>query len=136
MSKKKILIIEDEEYLAEMYKTKLVIEGYEVNIARDGEIGLALAKSEQPDFILLDIVLPKKDGYEILRELRSDEKTRKIKIYAWTNLGQAAEIKRGLEGGADGYWVKANLTPKQLVENINKVFADEEKKKEPESKEE
>ena len=126
---KKVLIIEDEEYLAEMYKIKLEMEGFEVKIARDGETGLTLAKSELPDFILLDIVLPKKDGYEILKELRRDEMTKSIKIYAWSNLGQAAEIKKGLEDGADGYWVKANLTPKQLVDNVKKILKGEEENK-------
>ena len=122
---KKILIIEDEEYLVDMYKVKFESAGYEIIVARDGELGLALARSEQPDLILLDIVIPKKDGYEVLEELRSDEEIKDLKVYILSNLGQKAEIKKGLADGADGYFVKANLTPQQLVENVKRIFSKE-----------
>lgn len=122
---KKILIIEDEEYLLDMYKMKFESAGYEVIVARDGESGLALAMNEQPDLILLDIVIPKKDGYEVLEELRRDDKIKGLKVYILSNLGQKAEIKKGLDDGADGYFVKATLTPQQLVENVGEIFMKE-----------
>jgi len=119
---KKILIIEDEEALSEMYKMKFEQEGYQVLVAPDGEEGLALAKEKKPDLILLDLVLPKMDGYKVLKELRTDEQIKNIKIYILSNLGQNGEIKKGFEDGADGYMLKANLTPSQLVKNVEKIF--------------
>lgn len=120
---KRILIIEDEEYLSDMYKMKFEEEGYEVIMANDGASGIKVAKKCEPDLILLDLVLPEMNGYEVLKILRADKKTKDIKIYILSNLGQNYEIKKGLESGADGYLVKANLTPTQLVENIEKIFS-------------
>lgn len=119
---KTILIIEDEEYLSDMYKMKFEQEGYQVIVAQDGEEGLELARSRQPDLILLDLVLPKMDGYQALKELRSNVKTKNIKIYILSNLGQNTEINKGFSNGANGYFVKANLTPTQLVKNVGKIF--------------
>ena len=119
---KKILIIEDEEYIAEIYKLKLEKGAYEVLVASDGQSGLDLARTARPDLILLDIVLPKLDGYDFLQALRQDPEIKNTLVYVISNLGQNAEIKKGLESGADGYFVKANLTPQQLLENINKIL--------------
>lgn len=123
MKPKKLLIIEDEEYLLDMYKMKFESAGYNVLAVRDGEAGLAMIRNEKPDFVLLDIVLPKKSGYEVLKELRNDEKIKDTKVYILSSLGQKAEIKKGLDDGADGYLVKTDLTPQQLVEGVNKVLA-------------
>lgn len=117
----KVLIVEDEQYLAEMYEMKFKQEGYEVVIASDGEEGIKLAQSQTPDYILLDLVMPKMDGYEVLEKLRSNPKTKDTKIYILSNLGQSSEVRRGLNKGADGYLVKANLTPTQVVEYIKMV---------------
>ncbi|MDD5032104.1 MAG: response regulator [Patescibacteria group bacterium] len=122
---KKILIIEDEEALSEMYKMKFEQEGYEVLAASDGTEGIDLAKKKKPDLILLDLVLPGMNGYEVLEKLRAAEETKKGKIYILSNLGQSGEIKKGLEDGADGYMVKANLTPSQLAENVKKIFGEQ-----------
>jgi len=122
---KKILIIEDEEFLYEMYKMKLEREGYQVVVASDGLEGVKSAKKVKPDLILLDLVLPGMDGYQVLQNIRADRQTKDIKIYILSNLGQNEEIKLGLETGADGYLIKANITPSQLVENIEKIFAGE-----------
>ncbi|MEA3464118.1 MAG: response regulator [Patescibacteria group bacterium] len=120
---KKILIIEDEEYLSDIYKIKFEQEGYQVIIAYDGEAGIKLAISRQPDLILLDLVMPKMDGYQVLKKLKSENKTRDIKIYILSNLAQNSEIGKGFNNGANGYFVKANLTPSQLVENIKEIFS-------------
>ncbi len=123
--KGKILIIEDEQYLADMYKMKFEREGYEVELAYDGESGIELAKKVKPDLILLDLVLPKMDGYTVLRALRADKKTKSLKIYVFSNLGQEEEIEEGLKNGADGYLIKANVTPTQLVELVEKILRGE-----------
>lgn len=122
MSTKKILIIEDEEFLSEMYKMKFMQEGYRVFVADNGLEGIELAKKEKPDLILLDLVLPNMDGYKVLKELKGKEETKNIKIYILSNLGQNGEINKGFTGGADGYLVKANLTPSQLAENVGRIF--------------
>ncbi|MFW0862532.1 MAG: response regulator transcription factor [Candidatus Komeilibacteria bacterium] len=119
---KKILLIEDEEILANMYKLKLVKAGYEVEVARDGETGVQLTKSLKPDLVLLDIIMPKKDGFIVLEEIKSDEFTKNIPVYMLTNLGQEEDTAKGKELGAVGYFVKADMTPGELVIKINKHF--------------
>ena len=120
---KKILIIEDEQYIAEMYKIKFRQQGFKTLVATDGETGLKLAQKQLPDLILLDLILPKLDGYQLLRQLRKDPNTQKLKVYILSNLGQAEEINKSFKVGADGYFIKANLTPTQLVGKIKKIFA-------------
>ena len=120
---KKILLIEDEKYLFEMYKMKLEQGKYKVLVAIDGEEGMNIAKKEKPDLILLDLVLPRMNGYEFLRKIRKDPKLKKTKIYILSNLGQDEEIEQGFKEGADGYMIKTNLTPKQLLENIGEIFS-------------
>jgi two-component system, response regulator len=122
---KKILIIEDEKFSSEMYKIKFQQEGYEVATAGDGMEGYKLAQKFEPDLIFLDLVMPGMDGYQALDKLKSNEKTKGIKVYILSNLGQNEEIDRGIRGGADGYLVKANLTPTQLVKNVGKIFKGE-----------
>jgi len=118
----KILIVEDEEFLSDMYKIKFEQAGYEAIIAHDGEEGLGLAKKERPDLMLLDLILPKLDGFKVLAKLRQEPKTKKIKVFILSNLGQSDEVSRGMKSGADGYFIKANLTPSQLLEKINSIF--------------
>jgi two-component system alkaline phosphatase synthesis response regulator PhoP len=119
---KKILIVEDEQFLLDMYKIKLEREGFKVVTAFDGEEGLKVTRKEKPDLILLDIVMPKLDGYKFLEEVRKDPDIKDTMVYILSNLGQASEIKKGLEDGADAYLIKANITPGQLVAKINRAF--------------
>lgn len=121
-NKKKIVLIEDEEILATMYKLKFSKAGYDIQVAADGEQGLALVKEVWPDLILLDIIMPKKDGFAVLKELKADLQLRNIPIYLLTNLGQEEDVKKGKELGATGYFVKANFTPGEIVKEINKYF--------------
>jgi CheY-like chemotaxis protein len=120
---KKILIIEDEQYLVDMYTTKFELEGYTVTSALDGPEGIKLAKKIKPDLILLDLVMPKMDGFEVLAQLRKLPEIKATKIYIFSNLGQTSEVEKGLGNGADGYFVKSNLTPSQLVNKVNNIFA-------------
>jgi CheY-like chemotaxis protein len=119
---KKILIIEDEIFLAEMYKIKFEKEGFNVLIGNDGRKGIDLAQKEMPDLIFVDLVMPDVDGYEVLRTLKGDENTKHIKIFILSNLAQNGEIDKGMEAGADGYLLKASLTPTQLLETTNKIL--------------
>lgn len=115
---KKVLLIEDEEMLSEMYKTKFEGEGFVFFRAYDGENGLELAKRERPDIILLDIIMPKVDGFVVLKELKADAGTKNIKIILLTNLGQDEDVKKGKAMGADDYLIKANFTPAQVVDKV------------------
>ena len=119
---KKLVIIEDEIFLLDMYKMKFEAEGYEVITADNGEEGLRKTVEEMPDLVLLDLVMPKMDGYEVLKALRAGEKTKHLKIYLLSNLGQSGEIDRGKKEGADGYFVKSSLTPSQLAEEVRKIL--------------
>ena len=116
--KAKVLIVEDEESLAQMYQIKFEHEGYEVFVANDGSSGIESAQKEKPDIILLDIILPKKDGFTVLKELKAEKSTNAIKVIMLTNLGQDEDIAKGKKFGAVDYLVKANLTPAQLVDKV------------------
>ncbi|MEI6596635.1 MAG: response regulator [bacterium] len=118
----KILIVEDEEFLSDMYKIKFERAGYITVTASDGLEGFELAKKEQPDLILLDLILPRLDGFKVLAKLRQEPSTKKIKVFILSNLGQSDEVNKGMKTGADGYFIKANLTPSQLLEKVNTIF--------------
>lgn len=115
---KTILIIEDEPTLQKMMSVALTQEGYEVKNALDGEIGLKLAKEIKPDLILLDLILPKIDGFEALEELKNNDLTKDIPIIVLTNLESTQEIERALVMGATTYLVKANYDLKDIVQKI------------------
>lgn len=116
--KYKIALIEDEPFLASMYSTKLEIEGFEVLKASNGEEGLKIVREGKPNLILLDIVMPKMDGFEVLKELRADPEMAKLPVILLTNLGQRSDIEKGLAMGATDYIIKANYTPAQVVAKI------------------
>ncbi len=116
--KPKILIVEDDEFLSGMYITKFTMEGFHVVFAEDGELGVVKAKEELPRLILLDILLPKKNGFEVLQALKSDEPTKQIPVILLTNLSQEDDIKRGYELGAVDYLVKAYNIPSEVVKKV------------------
>ena len=116
-----ILIVEDDVFLADLYKTKFILEGFKVTVAYDGEKGWELALKTLPDIILLDLVLPKLSGFEILKELKRNNKTRDIPVILLTNLSQKADVEKGLKLGADDYLIKAHFMPSEVVEKIKKL---------------
>jgi len=105
---KKILFVEDEPSLQKAIKEVLTQEKFEVLIASDGEEGLKLVKEKKPDLILLDLILPKKDGFEVLKELKEDDNTKDIPVIVLTNLEGTGDVEKALELGATTYLVKAN----------------------------
>lgn len=119
----KVLIVEDDAFLAEIYRTKLSHEGFEVTVAKDGEAGLVQARKVMPHIILLDILMPKKDGFEVLKELKADASTKRIPVIMLTNLGQKEDVDRGLELGADDYLIKAHFLPSETVSKVRQVLA-------------
>ena len=119
---KKILLVEDDPFLVEIYTTKLKEAGYLVEVVNDGEESLKKISEENPDLVLLDIVLPGLDGWEILRNLKKDQKFKNLKIVILSNLGQKEEVEKGKELGAVKYMVKARFTPSEVVEEIKKII--------------
>jgi DNA-binding response OmpR family regulator len=118
------MLVEDDPAIALMYQTKLSAAGYQVAHYPDG-IGAwqALTTGPRPDLLLLDVVLPKKDGFEILRDLRKDKKLHDLKVVLLTNLAQEIDRKEGAKLGATDYIVKAHITPKELLEAVQKHLA-------------
>lgn len=122
--KKKILIIEDDQFLREFYEELLSTQGFVVDSAADGEIGLNKVTAGGYDLVLLDIMLPKKDGLQILRDLKiTPSKQKNGPIVVLTNLGQDAVIKSCFEMGASGYMIKSALDPDQVLNEINNYLA-------------
>ena len=120
--KNKIVIIEDEQMLAEMYATKLEMEKFQVLKAFDGKVGLELVRKEKPDLVLLDIILPKLDGFLVLKEIKKDPVLKNIPVLLLTNLGQESDVKKGQKLGANGYFVKANHSPADIVNKVKEFL--------------
>ncbi len=120
MNMKKILIVEDDQFLREFYQELLQSEGYVIDAAADGEIALKKIQELEFDLILLDIMLPKKDGVQILRDLKvTPAKSAHCSIVVLTNLGQDAVIKQCFDLGATGYLIKSALSPDQVLTEIH-----------------
>jgi DNA-binding response OmpR family regulator len=119
---KKILIIEDDNFLRELIVKKLLREGFEVKEALDGEEGVKKTKEEKPDLVLLDLILPTFDGFEVLSRIKMDSETKEIPVVILSNLGQKDEIERGMAMGAADYLVKANFTPSEIVAKIKAIL--------------
>lgn len=112
----KVLLIDDEAPIINMYKEKLTKEGYKVLTAPNGVVGIQTAKDEQPDVILLDIIMPKINGLDVLKELKNEPKTKDIPVYLLTNIQEETGEDRGKQFGAAGYMFKAETEPAKLVE--------------------
>jgi len=119
---KKILVIEDDKFLRELISQKLLKEGYEISEAIDGEEGLKKVKEEKPDLVLLDLILPGIDGFEVLSEIKDDPILAQIPVIILSNLGQKEDVEKGLRLGAVDYLIKAHFTPGEIVEKINNAL--------------
>lgn len=114
----KILIIEDDYFIRELYERQLSKKDYEVIVAADGAEGLVKATDEKPNLILLDIMLPKLNGLDLLGTLKAKDETLNIPVVLLTNLGQESVIKEGFKLGAKGYLIKSAYTPEQIVAEV------------------
>jgi DNA-binding response OmpR family regulator len=122
MDKIKVAIIEDDPFLLRMYAEKFDIEGFQVFAAEDGKKGLRMSLKELPNIILLDIVLPGMNGFEVLKELKSNAETKDIPVILLTNLSQRDDIDKGLAIGAVDYLIKAHFMPSEVVDKVKAVL--------------
>lgn len=119
---KKILIVEDDKFLRELISRKLAKENYETVEAIDGEEGITKAKEEKPDLILLDLILPTIDGFEVLAKIKAEPTLSHIPVIILSNLGQREDVEKGLELGAVDYLIKAHFTPGEIIDKIRKIL--------------
>ena len=119
---RRVLIIEDDTFLRELISQKLSKEGYSIIEAIDGEEGVKKTKEEKPEIILLDLILPGIDGFEVLSQIKGDQTTSSIPVIILSNLGQKEDVERGLKLGAVDYLIKAHFTPGEIIEKVKTVL--------------
>ena len=122
MTMHKILIVEDDKFLLNVYRLKLTKEGFEVRLAKNGDEALETLKDFKPDVILLDLVMPVRDGFSVLEELKKDPTLSKIPVIITTNLGQKEDIDRGLKLGARDYIIKSETAMEKIMEKIRNTL--------------
>jgi len=119
---KKILIIEDDKFLRDLISQKLLKEGFEISQAADGEEGIKKIKEEASDLILLDLILPGIDGFEVLSQMKSDQKVSSTPVIILSNLGQKEDIEKGMQLGANDFLIKAHFTPGEIIDKIKNIL--------------
>jgi two-component system chemotaxis sensor kinase CheA len=119
---RRILLVEDDRFLRKAAEATLRQHGFQVLTAMDGEEGLRLAQTEIPDLILLDLIMPKMQGFEVLRVLKEDPAMARIPVIVLSNLGQEQDVRHALEAGAAAYYVKASLSLQDLVKRVEEAL--------------
>ncbi len=119
----KILLAEDDKFISRAYTDGLTRKGFAVSLAMDGNRALEILQKETPDIILLDIIMPEKNGFEVLEEIKKQDRLKKIPVIILSNLGQDVDIQKGLAMGAVDYMVKANFSIIEVVKKINDYVA-------------
>jgi DNA-binding response OmpR family regulator len=120
----KILIVEDEAVLSKVLKEKFERSGFEAKVAADGEAAVIMAKEFRPEIIVLDLVLPKKNGFTVLKEVKEDADLSPIPVIVVSNLGEDSDIKRALTLGASDYFVKSQHPINEIVEKVKSVLTE------------
>lgn len=117
---KKVLLVEDEEIIQNLLQRRLGSEGFKVLSARDGEDGLKMMRQSMPDVVLLDIIMPKKNGFQVLEEMQKDENLRNIPVIIISNSGQPVELDKAKQLGADDWLIKTEFDPQEVVDKVRK----------------
>lgn len=122
---KYIIVAEDDRFYSNLFRVKLQNLGYEVDVFSDGKQVIAAATKHKPDLILLDLIMPIRDGFETLKELKSDGSALKdVRVLVLSNLSQEEDIKKARDLGADDYFVKADISVVEMVEKVQSVLGD------------
>jgi|SRR5687768_5106033 CheY-like chemotaxis protein len=119
---KSILLVEDDRFLRKAAEATLRRHGFTVRTAADGEEALQRVRDEAPDLVLLDLIMPKLQGFEVLRILKQDPATKQIPVVVLSNLGQESDVQQALQSGAAAYFIKANLSLQDLVTQVHRVL--------------
>ena len=120
--KKKILIIEDDKFLLKAYEIKFKQSDFDVILATDGINGLELAEKEKPSLIILDLMLPRMNGFEFLKKIKSDEKLKNIPVIVISVLGQKVDQERAIKLGAEKYFIKTDYTLEEIIKNLKNIL--------------
>lgn len=124
MRKKLMLVVEDDNFYSNIYKVKLAKEGIDARVAGNGDDALALARREKPDLVLMDLIMPGKDGFETLKAFKEDDSLKDIRVVILSNLSQEEDKQRVMDLGAIEYIVKANISLQEMVDRVKKYLAD------------
>lgn len=122
MEKKSVLIVEDDQFFSGLVAQKLDQAGFEVLLAGGGEEALNVLKEKSPSLIILDLMMPGMDGFEVLSRIKKDEKTKEIPTVVLSNLGQRDEVDRAISLGADDFLIKVNFTLDEIVEKVKEII--------------
>jgi DNA-binding response OmpR family regulator len=117
-----VLLVEDDVFLSSIYQKKFEMEGFKITPVDNGEKVLSEAKKKKPDIVLLDVLLPKRDGFSVLAQLKADPEVKDIPVILLTNLGQKDDVDKGLAAGAVDYLIKAHFKPSEIVDKVKKVL--------------
>lgn len=118
----RVLLVEDDPFLARAYEIKFQAEGFDFSLARTGDEGLEKVKKQTPDLLLLDIMLPGKSGFEILEEMQKDEKLKKVPVVMLSNLGQDEDVQRALQLGAKEFLIKTDVKLEDVAQTVRKYL--------------
>ncbi len=121
-AKSHILLIENDEFLGSIYEKNLLMEGFKVSLAVTGERGLKIAETKSPDLILLAVLLPKVNGFEVLENLKNGKATKNIPVVMLTKLGSKEDVQKGQNLGAHDYLIKGHFRPSELVDKVKRIL--------------
>ena len=122
MAKAKVIWVEDDEFLNSLITRKLVSEGFDVQAALNGEEGIKLIEKDVPDVVLLDILLPEMNGYDVLEKIKSNPETKDVPVILFSNLASKEDIDKGYNLGASKFLIKSSLVPDEIVGEIEEVL--------------
>ena len=118
----KILVVDDDPFILDMYVLKFKDQGFQIDTATDGQMALEKIQTEKFDIVLLDVIMPKMDGFDVIKKIKEYKTPQAFKILFLTNFGQKEDVEKGMELGADGYIIRAHFTPSEVVTKVKELL--------------